>query len=124
MRCRVGRFGPGFGCSEHRQAIQVCNCVAIRTAFVPRSGSRPRRRASFLRSAFAVPSGMERSRASTSLATVEKIGPSSEGAGSPASSRRSLIVLSGLGIRYAPNSSSSAFASVRSAVSKPSVNQP
>ena len=53
---------------------------------VPRSSSLARCRASFFSSAFCVPSGMERLSASTSLATVEKIRPSSEASeGSPAS---------------------------------------
>jgi hypothetical protein len=38
---------------------------------LPRSSSRPRRKASFFSSAFCVPSGMERLRASTSFAPVE-----------------------------------------------------
>src|SRR5215472_4676197 len=55
-------------------------------------------------------------------ATVVRTEPSSEAsAASPASCRRRLMVLSGVGIRYALNLSSSAFASFKSAVSNPSV---
>ena len=50
----------------------------VSSYLVPQSSSRARSSASFFRSALSVPSGMERLSASTSLATVEKIGPSSE----------------------------------------------
>lgn len=45
----------------------------------------------FLRSAFCVPSGMEHLKASTSLATVEKIGPSSGGISSPTHSHSRVL---------------------------------
>jgi hypothetical protein len=48
--------------------------------------------------AFSVPSGMERLSASTSSATVEKIGPSSEVSAASQSCSRRLTVFSGIGV--------------------------
>ena len=53
--------------------IQIASRLNSFSYLVPRGSSRPTRRASFFRSAFSVPSGMERASASTSLATVEKM---------------------------------------------------
>ena len=55
-----------------RPRFRYCH---VSSYFVPRSSSRARCKASFYSSAFCVPSGIERLSASTSLATVEKIGP-------------------------------------------------
>ena len=52
---------------------------AVCSYFIPPSSSRRARRASFLRSPFSEPRGMDRLRASTCSATVGKIGPSSGG---------------------------------------------
>src|ERR1700741_1680939 len=86
---------------EHRRVRfhpQIDSHSHPSSCFVPRSSSRARRRASVFSCAFRVPSGMERLSASTSLATVEKIGPSSEASeASAASCSRRLIVLSGIG---------------------------
>ena len=60
----------------------------VSSYLVPRSSSRARRRASLFSTVFCVPSGMERVSASTSLATVENIGPSSEASAASQSFRR------------------------------------
>ncbi len=106
---------------------------AVRVITPPRNWSRAAVRGQgaglpFLPPRFCVPSGIERLSASTSLATVEKIGPSSEASAASQSCSRRLTLFSGIwiapyvrAIRFKPVSVSLAQLACRSGRPWPSV---
>jgi len=81
---------------NRRKQLEPAHSHRSSSYSVPRSSSCRGATLPFFRSAFCVPSGIDRLRTSTSLATVEKIGPSSDASAASQSCSRGLTVLSGI----------------------------